>query len=471
MIQQLQERGKLPTALRNLGATRSWRPADMVNWHRLVGPLRTLTSQESSLTLYQVLFDMCTTFEVTYEPIPVQPSPHVFRNVVAPEVGLFVDAPDHTSGVATTLRSWSQQATRRGAGLCVHYCGHHDLFPDAVRFHPAGIMSLDVYRGLTLCMPSVHEVLRRFQMASPKVVHLSTPGPMGLLGLIAARKAGIPVVGTFHTDFPAYATKLSGDSQMEATSWRFMRWFYGQMDRVAAPSTDIRRKLIHQGIPPERIQIVGRGVNTGAFSPAFRDPALRRQWGGDEIRHWLLYVGRVSLEKNLPVLAQAFRQIAAKRKDVGLVVVGEGPYLNDIRAATAGLPVTFAGMRCGEDLARHYASSDLFVFPSLTDTLGVVLLEAQASGLPVLVSSEGGPKDCVIEGVTGHIVEPMNPTLLARHIEHVLSDDLARLKMGEEARRWAVQQTPERSFEAFWNLHQPHLSTKRETARHEGACP
>lgn len=468
MMPLLQDRTRIPVALRNLSAARTWRPSDMLNWHRLVSPLRNLASDESSLTLYQVLFDMCTTFEVTYEPMPAVPRNATPQEApVSPRVGLFVDAPDHTSGVATTLRSWNAEAARAGAGLRIHYCGAEGLFPNSVCFRPEGRVTLGVYQGLQLCMPSVLEVFRAFQAAPPEVVHLSTPGPMGLLGLIAARRAGVPVVGTYHTDFPSYAANLTGDPQMEMTSWRFMRWFYGQMDRVAAPSTDIRAKLIRQGIPPERVSVVGRGVNTGAFSPSHRDPALRESWGPG-IRHWLLYVGRVSREKNLPCLAEAYRQIAAHRRDIGLVVVGEGPYLEDLRRDLAGLPVVFAGLQRGEALARHYASADLFVFPSLTDTFGVVLLEAQASGLPVLVSAEGGPKDCVVDGVTGHIVEPMNPTLLSRRIESALADDLERLRMGDEARRWAVQQTPARSFEAFWDLHTEHLRPADAVAPNAG---
>ena len=459
MIQMLQDRARLPVALRNLSSTRTWRPTDMMNWHRLVTPLRSLAAgQDSAFSVYHVLYDRCTTFEINYQP----------RRGVAPRrlappserarVGLFVDAPDHTSGVATTLRQWHTAARREQAGLAIHYCGEEDQFPGAVRFDAVGLSSLGVYRGLQLCMPYVPHVLKYFAEAPPHAVHLSTPGPMGLLGLVAARQHGIPVYGTFHTDFPAYAANLTGDPEIEMTAWRFMRWFYGQMERVAAPSSDIRRKLIHHGLAPERVSVVGRGVRTDTFSPDFRDPSLRAQWGG-HIRHWLLYVGRLSKEKNLPVLAEAFRMMVARRPDVGLVVVGEGPYEAEFRAAVAGLPVVFAGLRRGEDLARHYASADLFVFPSRTDTLGVVLLEAQASGLPVLASNDGGPKDAMVPRRTGFIVEPMNATLLARQAEAVLADESARRFMGGEARRWAIQQTPEKSFRAFWNLHQPVRTT------------
>jgi glycosyltransferase involved in cell wall biosynthesis len=467
MIRLISDRSRMPVALRNLSSTSSWRPADMVNWHRLVAPLRSLASQESAFSLYHVVFDMCTTFDITYEPVRTPIRTPAAPPTQRPRVALFVDAPDHTSGVATTLRQWHGAAAREEAGLVIHYCGNEDQFPGGVRFSPVGVLSLGVYQGLQLCMPSVPEVLRRFAEAPPDVVHLSTPGPMGLLGLIAARRSGIPVFGTYHTDFPAYAASLTGDPQLEITSWRFMRWFYGQMERVAAPSTDIRKKLLHHGLAPDRVRVVGRGVRTDAFSPDYRDDELRASWGPN-IRHWLLYVGRLSREKNLPCLAEAFRQIHARRPDVGLVVVGEGPYQTEFEQSVPGLPVVFAGLQRGEALARHYASADLFVFPSRTDTLGVVLLEAQASGLPVLVSADGGPKDSMQHRRTGFIVEPMNPTLLARQAEAVLADEMARQFMGREARQWAITQTPEKSYRAFWNLHEPHVSDAVESPT-EGA--
>ena len=456
MIRPLREPNRMPVALRNLSATRAWRPSDMVNWHRLLAPLRSLATQDSAFTLYHVFFDMCTTFDVHYEPVRKAPVA-LPRHGPAPRLALFVDAPDHTSGVATTLRQWNAAAAREEAGLCIHYCGEEDLIPGAVRFPAMGQLNLGVYQGLALRMPDVDGVFRHFARHTPRAVHLSTPGPMGLLGLIAAKRAGLPVFGTFHTDFPAYAAQLTDNPQLEITAWRFMRWFYGQMERVAAPSRDIRLKLIHQGLAPERVVVVGRGVPTDRFSPVYRDAALRASWGAG-IRHWLLYVGRLSREKNLPCLAEAMRLLAARRPDVGLVVVGEGPYRQAFEQATRGLPVVFTGLQAGEALSRHYASADLFVFPSRTDTLGVVLLEAQASGLPVLVSADGGPKDCILPRRTGFVVQPMNPTLLARQAEAVLADEEARQFMGREAQRWAARHTPEHSYAAFRDLHEPYLS-------------
>ncbi len=428
----------------------------MVNWHRMVRPLREMPSGDGSFDFYHLVFDCCTNFAVDYQPRPTRgrmhAGPALARRGGDHSVIVFVDAPDHTSGVATTLRQWSTQAEERGHDLAVFHCGDEDLFNNGLRFSPVGTLNLGVYEGLKLHVPAVTEVVAAARKRGCDAVHISTPGPMGLLGLVIARELGVPAFGTFHTDFPAYAAQLTGDFHLEAAAWRYMRWFYGQLQRIAVPSASTREKLVWNGIEADKLSVVGRGVRTENFSPQHRDLALRAEWGG--ARHdWLLYVGRISREKNLECLVETFRRLSAKRKDIGLVVAGDGPYRAEMEAALAGLPVIFTGVKRGEELARIYASADLFVFPSETDTFGVVLLEAQASGLPVIVSSEGGPKDCVIDGLTGSVIKPMNPANLARSIERMFLDRATLLEMRDSAREHALRQTPEKSFTAFWNLH------------------
>jgi glycosyltransferase involved in cell wall biosynthesis len=316
-----------------------------------------------------------------------------------------------------------------------------------------GCIKLDAYAGLTLHVPRVDDVLAYIETMPFDVIHLSTPGPMGLLGLLAARHRGLPVCGTYHTDFPGYARVLSGDPDMEEVGWKFMRWFYGQLDRVAAPTESIRRTLIDHGMNPARLDVVGRGVKTDDFTPALRDPAWREQWGGDHPLK-LLYVGRVSKEKNLETLTAAFRRLVPTRPDLCLVVVGDGPYREEMEASLAGLPAYFTGTLNGEDLARAYASCDLFVFPSKTDTFGRVVLEAQASGLPVIVSDEGGPRDAMVDQQTGVVVSGLNDERLAHAIDRLTDEPARHLRYRHAARRHASTLTPEASFQAFWKMHE-----------------
>jgi glycosyltransferase involved in cell wall biosynthesis len=205
-------------------------------------------------------------------------------------------------------------------------------------------------------------------------------------------------------------------------------------------------------MPPRRVRVVGRGVDTSSFSPSYRDDALRARWG---IRypHKLLYVGRISQEKNLGCLVQAFKRLCRHRHDLCLVVVGEGPYQERMAQELSGLPVVFTGLQLGRDLSRLYASCDLFVFPSETDTFGVVVIEAQASGLPVIVSSSGGSQDLVRSGENGRVVTRITPNRLADVIEETLDDPDGLARMRQSALQYAATLTPSTVFDAFWKMH------------------
>lgn len=445
----------IPNVIQNLRATKGWRIQDMVNWHRMVKPLRSIRSENSSFDLYPLVFDLCTRFSVAYQPAkdlpPTKIPPRRPSKVGEPRVALFVDAPEHLSGVAVTISHWVQQATEQGLDLTVHTSGQGSL-PGAVEFEPMGTLQLHNYAGMNLHVPHVQEVMTYMETAGFDMVHISTPGPMGMLGLLAARSLGLPVSGTYHTDFPRYAVKLSGDPEVEPGCWNFMRWFYGQMDRVAAPSQGTLEDLAAHGFDRCKLQVVGRGVKSHLFHPKFRDENLRDRW--DDTRpHKLLYVGRISEEKNLDCLIYSFQQLCRHRSDAALVVVGEGPYLETMQAKLAGFPVTFTGRQTGEALQRIYASCDLFVFPSETDTFGVVLMEAQASGVPVLVSAKGGTPHAMRDGYTGRVLSPMTPEILQGAISDLLDDPRDLRRMKKEARAFAEGHTQEKSFETFWNFH------------------
>lgn len=454
---------RVPIVLHNLRAARRWRPTDVVNWHHLVWPLRQLPSLDTDFNMFQMLFGVFTRMAITYEPHPRPPPASApapdedIREIAAayargePRVGLFVDALDHLSGVSATLSAWVREARRRGQTMRLHTASRHRRPEGVLCFPPLGTLRLAAYQGMALPVPHVRQVLEYIRRSAFDVIHVSTPGPLGLLGLLAGRLLGVPVIGTYHTDFPRYARTLTGDTELELAARSFMHWFYGQMDAVAAPSPSTARELAQGGLESPALHVVGRGVDPGLFQPARRDAALRAQWGAPR-KHHLLYAGRISREKNLACLASAFRNLCATRRDVKLIVVGDGPYREAMAAELCNCDVVFPGVLHGRALAAAYASCDLFVFPSETDTLGVVLLEAQASGLPVIVSAHGGPKDCMADGVTGRVVQPMNPANLASAISDLLRDPRSLARMGEAAREHAQRHTPAASFDAFWNF-------------------
>ncbi len=452
-------RNRMHIAWRNVQANRRLRPADFINGFRMVQPLRSLQAASPSFDMTHLALEMFTRLRIHYEPLATPPPsglPDGARSsprADAPRVGLFVDAPDHLSGVSLTIGEWQQQARRAGRHLVVHTCSPAAATAaDIVTFPPMGTVRLDAYSGLTVHIPRMDEVVRYIDAMAFDVLHISTPGPVGLLGLLAARQRGLPVCGTYHTDFPRYAGELTGDPALEQVGWRFMQWFYGQMDRVAAPTESIRRELIGHHFDRDRLHVVGRGVDTGKFHPDRRDAKLRAAWGRHSIK--LLYAGRLSREKNLETLARAFARLCRTRPDVSLVLVGDGPYRAELQRMLDGLPVHFTGVLSGEVLWRTFASCDLFAFPSKTDTFGRVVLEAQASGLPVVVSSDGGPKDAMVDGRTGVVVPDITGERLAGALDR-LTDSPARMaRYAAAARAFALTRSEEASFDAFWRLHQ-----------------
>jgi glycosyltransferase involved in cell wall biosynthesis len=271
---------------------------------------------------------------------------------------------------------------------------------------------------------------------------------MGLTGLLAAKMLNLQTSGIYHTDIPEYVRILTEDRFLESLAWSYMQWLYGQVDTVFVNSEQYRRCWIDRGFAPEKIKILPRGLDTDLFNPARRDLSFWQGSGtnGKEVR--LLYVGRISREKDLDILAAAYDKVRAAGQPVQLFLVGHGPYSEALAAA---LPdAVFLGYLTGKPLATAYASADIFVFPSTTDTFGNVIIEAQASGLPVIVSDLGGPKELVEDGVNGLVTKARDVKDVARAIARLVDDQNMRARMGEKARQSVVDRSWPGAFRKFW---------------------
>jgi glycosyltransferase involved in cell wall biosynthesis len=255
---------------------------------------------------------------------------------------------------------------------------------------------------------------------------------------------------------PQYAAYLTGDQGIEELTWRYTMWFYDHMESVYVPSKETGDELIEHGLDPAKIVLYPRGVDVKMFNPVHRSKSFRASLGlRDETL--LLYVGRVSKEKDLPILEQAFKGLCQERKDLHLVVVGEGPYLDEMRRNLHGWPASFTGYLHGARLAGAYASSDVFVFPSTTDTFGNVILEAQASGLPVVVSDSGGPQENMLPGETGMVVEGGNAGSLCQVLAGLTNDPSLMGRMGRAARVYMEKRSFESAFLEHWHLYGQEL--------------
>jgi glycosyltransferase involved in cell wall biosynthesis len=245
---------------------------------------------------------------------------------------------------------------------------------------------------------------------------------------------------------------LARDHRVTGGAVAYMRWLYGQASCVFARSNAYRFSLRDLGVAEGRIATLPAGVDGETFHRGRREPALWQRLGVTEPLR-VLYCGRVSVEKNLPILVEAFKNVCGRRRDVALVVAGDGPNLGEMRAGLAGLPAYFLGYQDDGQLPGLYASADLLAFPSRTDTLGQVVMEAQACGLPALVAHEGGPKEVVADGTTGLVLPGGDAKRWAEAMVELLDDVPRRQRMGRAAAARAERFSLSRSFEAFWAAH------------------
>lgn len=369
-------------------------------------------------------------------------------------VAHFTDTYYEINGVATTLRQQAELAAKIGKELTIITCDRErPMQVGRVRnFEPVEVFELPEYPEQKLFVPPFLEMLRYLYDNGYTYIHSATPGPVGLAALAMARILHLPISGTYHTAIPQYAKYLTGDDAIEQLVWKFTLWYYDQMDMIYVPSRDTGDELIEKGISPEKIKQYPRGVDTVRFHPKFANGFYRRRFGLSK-GTTLLYVGRVSKEKDMPVLVDAFKKLHREFKDLHLVVVGDGPYYDEMKREVKGLPVTMAGYLEGQDLSEAYASADLFVFPSTTDTFGNVILESQASGLPVVVTDIGGPRENIIPGKTGLVARGGDSDSLADAIRAMITAPEKMKAMGQAAREYMDSRSFENAFLEHWQLY------------------
>jgi len=362
----------------------------------------------------------------------------------------FTDTLEDVNGVTTTIRKMTGAGAAAGKQLIV-ITSRNELTVDDIpikNFKPIGEFELPEYELQKLSFPPILQMLDYIQRERFSEVIISTPGPIGLTALLAAKMLNLQTSGIYHTDFPQYVRILTEDSFLESVTWHYMHWFYGQLDTVFVNSEEYRESWIKRGFEPEKLRIFPRGLDTQLFHPTRREPAFFEKFGATNGQVRLLYVGRVSREKDLDLLAEAYRRLREEGLSIQLCVVGQGPYSREF---SESLPeALFTGYLTGKELAAAYASADIFVFPSTTDTFGNVIIEAQASGVPVIVSDSGGPKELVENDRNGLITKSHDVEDLTRAIRELVADPERRKRMGNFARESVIDRTWPSAFRKFW---------------------
>lgn len=306
--------------------------------------------------------------------------------------------PPEINGVARTLSTLARGLMERGHVVEVVTTRAAEPAEPAgtPARHLVPSLPLPGYPGLRVGLATRGRLRRLFDQFRPDVLYVATETPLGLAAIRAARQAGVPVVSGFHTNFQTYLGDYAPPG-VAALARPLLCALHNRTARTLTPSADTAAMLTGWGV--RNVRVLGRGVDTALFDPARRCLELRRSWGADAAMPVALYVGRVAAEKNLDLLVRAFQAFRAIHPQAPCVVVGDGPRRQALQAAQPDF--IFAGARTGEDLARHYASADLFLFPSVTETFGNVVLEALATGLLPVAYDYAGPRQLIRHGING----------------------------------------------------------------------
>ncbi|WP_406944073.1 glycosyltransferase family 4 protein [Halobacillus sp. SY10] len=360
------------------------------------------------------------------------------------KVAIFTDTyVPQVNGVARTLQRWTGYLEKKRIPYRVYAPDMRSKEEYIDHIHRFNSVPFWLYPECRLALPNLIKIKRDLEVFRPDLIHIATPFNIGLAGLHFGKKMGIPLVGSYHTHFDQYLDyyKLSFLSPFV---WKYMQWFHQSFKKTLVPSLHTKRELELHGL--HNIGLWQRGVDHQLFSPDHNDGSVRNQF---EINAPILltYVGRLAPEKGLDTLMNVAKTLPHHmNKNIHWLIVGDGPLKNHLRSV-APQNMTFAGYQDGESLARIYASSTLFIFPSATETFGNVVLESLSSGTPVVAANAGGVKEIVSHGKTGLLCTPYNPLSFTQGILDLLSDPEKLASMRKQARQEALDRSWEEIFE------------------------
>jgi glycosyltransferase involved in cell wall biosynthesis len=369
-------------------------------------------------------------------------------------LAVFSDSRDNIDGVANWCQRFRRQAEAAGRRIWFASCDDAPL--DATHRAPLNIASvarfkIPFYPGFEIVVPSFPGTVDRLWREGITHVELATPGPMGLAGLAAARLLRLPVTASFHTDLYGIAVALTGDSTIAGLASAYLRWFYCGVDRIFAFSESSRHKLLEMGVPSTKITLTPVAVDPNDFAP---DNACASTFSGLGLhignRPVVLTVGRLSPEKNLDEIIDAVGRLQHRSPAPFLLIVGDGPAREEIeRSCRDKSFVAFVGFQEGTGLRRLYASAQAFVFASNVDTLGLVNLEALASGVPVLVPRNSAIADFLRDGDNAIFFKP-NTGDLSDALSKLLDDPVRAASLAASGRRYTLDRWQTTEFEALW---------------------
>lgn len=354
--------------------------------------------------------------------------------------------PPEINGVALTFGQLVRELGRRGHEVTVFGPRRTDLPAVAPAHREVSVAGIPIpgYPLLRLGLPAPLVLQRHWRADPPNIVHVVTEGPLGASAVLVARALGLPVTSSFHTNFHAY-TRHYGCAPLHRVALGWLRWLHNRTRCTFAPTTDLCDELRRFGF--ENLRVLSRGVDTQLFSPDRRSAELRARWGAGPDDPVVLHAGRMAAEKNYPLLLEAFAAMRAANPHCRFVLVGDGPLRPALEREHPEF--RFTGFISREDLARHYASADIFVLPSLTETFGNVLTEAMASGLAVAAFDYAAGRQFIRRGINGFAVPCHAPEALVDAAVALASSAALRERLRTGARAVLLEQSWDRVVERF----------------------
>ncbi len=370
-----------------------------------------------------------------YAPIQVD---RIYPDKPSLRIALVTETyPPDINGVAHTVSKIVEGLRARGHELMLVRPRHHSDTEAATdsRYQEVLVRGapIPMYKQLRMGLPAQGALQKLWLKQRPDLVHIATEGPLGWSASRAARKLKIPTSSDFRTNFHAYS-QFYGFGWLKGAIVAYMRKFHNATHCTMVPTQGLMAELSKIGF--DRLMVVPRGVDTEHFSPAKRDEQLRQSWGATAETQVLLSVGRLAVEKNLDTVVRCFKSLQVCGLPVKLVIVGDGPMRQALERSVP--EAIFAGTRTGQDLAKHYASADLFIFPSLTETFGNVTIEAMASGLAVVAYDHAAAGQLIEHKRNGMVLAPNQEAQLFEAARQIVEDTALRTQVRVAARQTAV---------------------------------
>lgn len=351
------------------------------------------------------------------------------------------------NGVTNTLGKMTEYFKQNGVEYKV-FAPKYDEDADysAERFYS---LKFFLYPDCRIALPNLFRITQTLTEFKPDLIHLMTEFNMGITGLHFGKKNSIPTISNYSTNFSQYTDYYRLDFLKQGI-WDYLKWFHNQNSVTLCPSSESQKLLRQYDI--SNTTIFSRGIDLQKFHPSYRDNKLRKQFGLED-KIVFLYVGRVSCEKDLDVLSASYGRLKQKYGSrISFIITGEGPYLEKCKA-TLPPDTIFTGFKKGQELSRIYASGDIFVCPSSTETFGNVILEAMASGLPVIGADAGGLKELIIHNRNGLKFEARNSDALEKAMGELINDGDLRNRLRDNGIRFAGERSWDRIIGGLVDLY------------------